>query len=268
MKHWGRAMAKKRIMALALAIVALGLSVTGVVIAATDSNPGSLTRDPLALNGYPPSSAELAVTVSTGSNVSVNATVNVNFKTGRIAALVHFPLVIATASLNLIFADNKLYARSAEVTNGPWLEAKVTTPSLFGASLELTKPDIALIAGFHKGVSTSGYSTTYIFTRRDVPMTSVVGASYSKLGSLRWTITVGRQGEVEATTVVEKTRHATTTLNATVLSYNQPVHIDVPSAASTQPLSTSMLAKVLKSVNFDSVLIPSGVRSLGQSTIS
>ena len=33
-------MAKKRIMGLALAIIALGLTVTGVVIAATDSNPG------------------------------------------------------------------------------------------------------------------------------------------------------------------------------------------------------------------------------------
>jgi hypothetical protein len=263
-------MAKKRIMALALAIVALGLTVTGVVIAATDSNPGGLTKDPLALNGYPPSSADLAVTVSTGANVSVNATVDVNFKTGRIAALVHFPLVITTASLNLVFADNKLYARSAEVANGPWLEAKVTTPNLFGASLELTKPDIDLITGFHKDVSSSGYSTTYVFTRRDVPMTSVVesASAYSTLGSLRWTITVGRQGEVEASTVVEKTPHATTTLSVTVLSYNQPAKIEVPSAATSQPLSGSMLAKLLKSVNFNSVLIPSEVRSLGQSTIS
>jgi hypothetical protein len=263
-------MAKKRIMALALAIIALGLTVTGVVIAATDSNPGSLTKDPLALNGYPPSSANLAVTVSTGDDVSVSATVNVNFKTGRIAALVHFPLVIATASLNLVFAQNKVYARSAEVSNGPWLEAKLSTPNLFGASLELTKPDIDLITGFHKEVSSSGYSTTYVFTRHDVPLTSVISSAtaYSKLGSIRWTITVGSQGEVESTTVVEKTAHSTTTLNVIVLSYNQPAHIDVPTSANTQPLSNSMLAKLLKSVNFNSVLIPSGVRSLGQSTIS
>jgi hypothetical protein len=109
-----------------------------------------------------------------------------------------------------------------------------------------------------------------VFTRDDVPMTSVVGsaAAYSKLGTIRWTITVGSEGEVEASTVVEKTRHATTTLNVTVLSYNQPARIDVPSAATSQSLSSSMLAKLLKSVNFSSVLIPSGVRSLGQSTIS
>jgi hypothetical protein len=263
-------MAKKRIMALALAIVALALTVTGIVIAATDSNPGSLTKDPLALNGYPPSSADLAITVTTGNDISVTATANVNFKTGRIAALVHFPLVITTASLNLVFADNKLFARSAEVTNGPWLETKVTTPNLFGASLELTRPDLDLITGFHKEVLTSGDSTTYVFTRRDVPLTSVIGSAsaFSTLGSLRWTITVGRQGEVEASTVVEKTHHKTTTLSVTVLSYNQPAQVVVPPAASTQPLSGSMLAKLLKSVNFNSLLIPSGVRSLGQSTIS
>ena len=137
-------------------------------------------------------------------------------------------------------------------------------------SLELIKPDIDLISGFHKTASANGYSTTFVFSRNDVPMTGVIGSStaYSTLGSLRWTITVGSQGEVEASTVVEKTRHATTTLNVTVLSYNQPTHIDVPSATNTQPLSTSMLAKLLKSVNFNSVLIPSSVRSLGQSTIS
>jgi hypothetical protein len=68
--------------------------------------------------------------------------------------------------------------------------------------------------------------------------------------------------------VVEKTPHATTTLNVTVLSYNEPTRIDIPAKATTQPLSGSMLAKLLKSVNFNSVLLPSAVRSLGQSTVS
>jgi hypothetical protein len=263
-------MAKKRIMALALAIVALALTVTGVVIAATDSNPAGLQKDPLVLNGYPPSSADLAVTVSTGSDVTVNANVNVNFKTDRIAANVHFPLVITTASVNAVFANNRLYARSADVANGPWLDAKVETPDLFGFSLEFTKPDIDLITGFQKKVTTSGYSTTYVFTRNDVPLSSAIGpaSAYSKLGSIRWTITVGSQGEVSASTLVEKSRHATTTVSATVLSYNQPAHIDVPTSASSESLSTSMLAKLLKSVNFNSLLIPSAFRSLGQSSIS
>jgi hypothetical protein len=263
-------MAKKRIMALALVIVALGLTITGVVLAATDSNPAGLKKDPLVLNGYPPSTAQLAVTVSTGPNVTVSANVNVNFKTDRIAANVHFPLVIATASINAVFANNKLYARSADVANGPWFDAKVTTPNLFGFSLEFTKPDIDLITGFQKTVTKSGYSTTYTFTRSDVPLSSAIGPStqYSKLGSIRWIIIVGSEGEVASSTLVEKTRHATTTIHATVLSYNQTAKIDVPTSASSESLSSPMLTKLLKSVNFNSLLIPSAFRSLGQSSIS
>ncbi|MGC1239687.1 MAG: hypothetical protein WA860_12960 [Acidimicrobiales bacterium] len=263
-------MAKKRIMALALAIVAFGLTVTGIVFAATDSNPAGLQKDPLVLNGYPPSSADLAVTVSTGSNVTVSATVNVNFKSDRIAADVHFPLVITTASVNAVFANDRLYARSADVANGPWFDAKVTTPDLFGFSLEFTKPDVDLITGFHKTVTQSGYSTTYVFTRNDVPLSSAIGPStqLSRLGSIRWTITVGSQGEISASTLMEKTLHATTTVSATVLSYNQPAKIVVPTSASSESLSSPMLAKLLKSVNFNSLLIPSAFRSLGQSTIS
>jgi hypothetical protein len=257
-------------MALALAIVALGLTVTGVVLAATDSNPGGLKKDPLVLNGYPPSSANLSVSVSTGSNVTVNANVNVNFKTDRIAANVHFPVVVTTASVNAVFANNRLYARSADVANGPWFDANVTTPDLFGFSLEFTKPDIDLITGFQKSVTKSGYSTTYTFTRSNVPLSSAIGPStqYSKLGSIRWTITVGSQGEVSASTLVEKTRHATTTVDVSVLSYNKPAKIDVPTSASSESLSSPMLTKLLKSVNFNSLLIPSAFHSLGQSTIS
>ena len=166
-------MLKTRVMATALAVVALALTVTGVVIAATDSNPGDLAKDALVLNGYPPKTAQLAVTVSTGSDVSVDATVNVNFRTNRIAAVARVPLVITTAAVNLVFANNELYARSADVDNGPWFKASVTTPPLFGFSLEFTKPDIDLITGFHKKVTSSGYSTTYVFTRDDVPLSSV-----------------------------------------------------------------------------------------------
>ncbi|MGC2485963.1 MAG: hypothetical protein WA359_06960 [Acidimicrobiales bacterium] len=263
-------MLKTRVMAIALAVVALGLTVTGVVIAATDSNPGDLAKDGLVLNGYPPTSAQLAVTVSTGSDVTVDATVNVNFKTNRISAVARVPLVITTASVNLVFANNELFARSADVQNGPWFKSSVTTPPLFGYSLEFTKPDIDLITGFHESVTKSGYSTTYVFTRDNVPLSSVFApaSAYSVLGSVRWTITVGSQGEVTASTLVEHARHLSTTITATVLSYNQPAHIAIPTSANSQSLSTGGLSSILDEVNFNSLLIPSALRSLGQTSIS
>ena len=101
-------------------------------------------------------------------------------------------------------ANDHLYARSADVSNGPWYETSFTTPQLFGVSLELTKPDIDLITGFHKSVTTAG-------TRRPTPSLastscsrrcSAPSKSLSKLGSVRWTITVGSQGEATASTLV------------------------------------------------------------------
>src|SRR5271155_68854 len=148
-----------RFMAPVLAVVACALTVLGVVIAATDSNPAGLAKDPLTLNGYPPKTADLGVTLTSGSGVRLTANVEVNFKSDRAAADVSFPLVVTSAEIDLRLAKGHLYARAADQASGPWLVTSLATPSLFGVSLELTRPDIDLITGFHKRVVTSGYST-------------------------------------------------------------------------------------------------------------
>jgi hypothetical protein len=260
----------KRVMAVIIAVVALALTVFGVVVAATNSNASSVGKDPLALNGYPPKSADFYVTLSTGEGVNLNANVGVNFTTNEAEGVVHFPLVITTASVNIILAKDHLYARSADVSNGPWLSAHLTVPNLFGISLELTKPDIDLISGFTKTETKSGYSTTYHFFRDDVAFSHVLasGKANSVLGSIRLSITVGSQGELTQTSVIEKTKHSTIRLSVTVLSYNQPVTVAVPSAKNTEPLSRSGFAKLLGSVNFATLLIPSGLSSLSQASVS
>jgi hypothetical protein len=260
----------KRLMATTIAVVALLLTVFGVVVAATNSNSLSGGKDPLRLNGYPPKTADLYVTLSTGSNVKLNANVDVNFGTGRVSAVVHFPLVIATASVDVIAAHDRLFVRSADVSSGPWLSTHQSLPDLFGVSLELTKPDIDLITGFKKTESKSGYSTTYDFIRDGVAFTHLFDAANatSTLGSLQWSITVGSQGELTQSAVVERTTHATVKLNVTVLSYNQPVHIVIPSAANLEPLSGTGFGKLLSGVNFSSLLIPSGLTSFSQSSLT
>ena len=40
-----------------LGVVATGLTILGIVFAATDPNPSGIAKDPLALNGYPPKTA-------------------------------------------------------------------------------------------------------------------------------------------------------------------------------------------------------------------
>jgi hypothetical protein len=264
-------------MALALVVVAIALTVAGVVIAVTDSNPGGLAKDPLALNGYPPSSANLLVTVSTGAPFSLNANVAVNFKSNRIDAVVRFPLVVVTAAVELRLIHNHIFARSADASSGPWLAAALKTPALFGLALEMTKPDIYLITGFdHKTVSKSGHSTTYDFYRDRIAVSSFGGTATSSsmatplpvVGSVRWIITVGSQGEVSQSTLTVKTKKSEMTLSVTALSYNRPTHIAVPPATSVKPIANSVLEKLLSSLGVNSILVPRDFTSLAQASLS
>ncbi|MCU1362610.1 MAG: hypothetical protein JWM55_438 [Acidimicrobiaceae bacterium] len=261
---------KKRVMAITIGVVALLLTVVGVVAAATDSNSPSVGKDPLALNGYPPKTADLVVTVSTGSNVQLNANVGLNFATGGASAVVHFPLVITTASVDVVAAKGHMYVRSADVSNGPWLSTHLSLPNLYGVSLELTKPDVELITGFHETVSKSGYSTTYHLSRDDVAFSHLFAGANARstLGTIQWSITVGSQGELTQSTVVEQTKKSTVKVSVSVLSYNQPVRVAIPSARNREPLSGSGFAKLLSSVNFSSLLIPSGLASFSQSSLT
>ncbi len=260
----------KRLMTFTIAVVALALTITGIVLAATDPDPAELGKDPLALNGYPPHSANLALTLSTSSGLGLNANLSVNFLDNRVSALVSFPTLVTTSAVDLTMAKNHLYARSADVSSGPWYDTPFTTPSLFGVSLELTKPDIYLIAGFKKSVSRSGYSTTYTFRRSHVVLSRLLEPSkgLSSLGSVHWSITVGSQGEASASTLVITSKHATTTVSVKVLSYNQPAQIALPPSANLQPLARSGLEKLLKSQDFSSLLIPRGLTSLSQTSLS
>jgi hypothetical protein len=261
---------KQHFKALALAAVALALTVTGIVIAATDPNPGSLAKDPLVLNGYPPKTATLLVNVSTGASAGLSANVAVDFDNSRVDAVIHFPLVISTAAIELRAINKHLYARSADVSSGPWLSVDYKLPALFGVALELTRPDINLITGFTKTVTKSGYSTTYSFYRDHVALESLLGqkSSTSTLGSVRWTITVGSQGEVSQSTLQVKSKHSTTMLSVSVESYNAPVTISAPKAKDVSPISSSALEQLLSAEKFTSFLIPADFTSLTQANVS
>ncbi len=256
----------KRLPTIVLAVVAIALTVTGIVLAATDPNPRGGASDHLALNGYPPRSAQLLVTVSTGQAYSLSANVNVNFDSNNVEAIVHFPMVFALASVDLKLVNNHLYAGSAEATSGPYFSIALKQPSLFGVALEMTKPDIALITGFSKSITRNGDFTTYDFRRSGVAISNVLGGSKSPamIGSLVWTITVGKQGEVTQSTLVVKGPRSVTTLSATVISYNQSAKISAPPAAQVKPVNASVITSLLGSVPLSTVLMPQNLTSLGQ----
>jgi hypothetical protein len=257
-------------MAVVIAVVALSLTVLGIVLAATDPNPVGIGKDPLALNGYPPRSAVLSLSLTTSSGLGLNANVTANFRDDRASGLVSLTTIESPSSVDVVMANNHLYARSADVSNGPWFATPFKTLNLFGVSLELTKPDIDLISGFHKSVTQSGYSTTFTFSRKHVVLTRLLGSSksLSTLGSVHWTITVGSQGEATSSTLVIHSKHATTTITARVLSFNQSAKIAIPTPKNVRALSLSGLEKLLKGKDFASLLIPRDLTSLSQTSIS
>ncbi len=255
--------------ALALAVLALALTVTGVVVAATDPNPAGVARDPLALNGYPPKSATLQVSVSNGSSVALSANVSVNFTNNRVDAIVHFPTASNSAAVEARLIADELYVRSANVSSGPWFGLTLRAPSLFGVALELTKPDLYLINGFAKSTSKSGYATTYYFTRHDVAVGSPLSSSSpSSLGSLLWSITTGSQGEVTASSLRVTSKRRVTTISIAVLHYNQSVSVARPLGGDVRALSASAAAALLRSQSFSSFVVPRNFLALPVTRLS
>jgi hypothetical protein len=264
----------KRLAPVTLIAVALALALTGVIYAATDSNPAGIPKDPLALNGYPPKTADFELKVSTGAAYSLNANVDVNFAKNSAQAQLLVPLVFSATSINLRLINGQLYVGSSNLSSifgAGWISTSVKTPSLFGLSLELTKPDIALISGFSKKtVTKSGYLTTYHYQRDNVIL-SLPSSSPVKMPSgatIDVNITVGSQGELTAATVSETSKTSKVLISLNVLSYNQPVHISAPPSNDVKKVNISILQKLLSETPYKKLFSPKNLGSLGKIQIS
>jgi hypothetical protein len=239
-----------------IAVVALALTATGVVVALTDSNPTGLAKDPFNLNGYPPKSAQLSLRVTTGQGAALSATINVNFPRNAIESFVQFPMVFAAINEDVRVVNGEFYLRSANVANGPWLAMPLKSPNLFGLSLELVRPDVALITGLNKSVRKSGYETIYTFTRHDVALNALTGATTSTLGSVKLTITTGAYGEAVAATLVLATGRHVTTIAVNVLAYNQSVNVAAPAKRDVRPVPPALLKTLTGSLARSGVVVP------------
>ncbi len=260
----------KRLAPLTLAAVALALTLTGVIYAATDSNPSAIPKDPLVLNGYPPKSADFQIKVSTGQTYSLSANVDVNFRKNTVQAQVLIPLLFSATAVDLRLVHGMLYVGSPNLSSifgTSWVNTPVSSPSLFGLSLELTKPDISLISGFnHQSVTKNGYLTTYHYQRDNVILgtTSKSPIKMPAIATVNISITVGSQGELSAATVSETSKSSTLTLNLNVLSYNQPVHVTAPAANEVKAVNISSLLKLLNATPLRSLLSIKNLGNLGK----
>jgi hypothetical protein len=259
----------KRVAPVALAAVALALTLTGAIYAATDANPAAIPKDPLALHGYPPKTANLQITVSTGQAYNLTANVVVNFRKNQVEAQLLVPLLFSATAVDLRLVHGDLYVGSpnlSSIFDASWITTHVSTPSFFGLSLELTKPDISLISGFNKKSTTkSGYLTTYRFQRDNVILTTPSKSPIKMPASatVDISITVGGQGEFTSATVSETSKTSTLKLTLNVLTYNQPTHIVAPPASDVKPVSSAALQKLLNETPLKGLLSMKDLGSLG-----
>ncbi len=264
----------KKFAASALAVVALGLTATGVVLAATDPNPGGTQGDLLALNGYPPHSAQLRVVISTGQAYDVTADVNVNFVTNAVSAQLHVPLGFSAARIDLRLVGGHLYASSPSLgaqLGSKWLSTTSTSASLYGLSLEMTRPDISLISGFpEETVTHNGSYTTYRYHRDNVAITAPSGLPIvtPTRAAIDFSITLGRQKELTATSFKVTSTRSTAWVSVTVLSYNKAAHIVAPPARDVTPVNGGQIGGLFGSSSLGNLLNPKAITSLGQISLS
>lgn len=263
----------KRSAGIALAVFATALTVFGVTYAATDSNSSGVAKDPFVLHGYPPKSADLLVTISTGQAYTLSANVNVNFNTSSVEAVVHFPLVFSVTSVDLRLVGKRVYAQAADISSGTWLAFPIHPPAFFGLSLEMTKPDISFIKGLKEtSVTKSGYETTYNYSRDNVALRNLVGVAKNAvvLGSLKLSVSEGASQEFTGGVMTMKSAHASTKVTVQVLSYNQPASIAAPSPSNVKTVVGSTLPQLFKSSSITSILIPEDFTALilGSQTVS
>jgi hypothetical protein len=258
-----------RSLGVTIGLVASALTITGVVLAASDPNPsGKPLRDPLELNGYPPTSVGIGLSVSSDSQFSVQGEIDYNFANDTASAQLQIPLALSSAVFAIRAVDGHVFAYNANLNSANhinWYDEPLKWPSLYGGALELTKPDISFITGFPThSVTHHGYYTTYTFARQGITVTPLSAhRAHSTLGNETWTITTGAQGEVTGSSLTIRTAHAFTTITATVLWYNHRVTVVAPPRTDWTPVPKALIASVRRTQLLQDFVIPTSIFTLG-----
>ncbi len=265
----------QRVGAAVLAAVALALTTTGVVLAATDSNPnpGARAVDRLALNGYPPKTATIAISLDAGGT-TLSGTVGIDFVHDAAQASLNLPLGAAAIGAQLVLTPHHLYIGSSNLTGivgRPWLAETVHTPSLYDWSLEATHPDVSMIQGYQSSSITHAPNlTTYHFTYlgAHLPVPGLLRSVVPSAGRVDIAISVGSQNQFTGATVVATSSTATASLSVTVLGYNQPLHIVGPPRSQVLPLTPGLAHRILRGLSGITQLLGPGAFGGGGATAS
>ena len=125
----------QRVGAVALAAVALALSIFGVVLAATDSNPAGTSNQALALNGYPPKTVDMQLTITSNGGSSILADAKIDFQKQLMKISMDIPSAFSSTPVEIVLTNSDLYVGSqglVSLAGKPWIsEALSSNPPFF-----------------------------------------------------------------------------------------------------------------------------------------
>jgi len=255
----------QRVGALALAAVALALSIFGVVLAATDSNPAGISDRAVALNGYPPKTVDMQLTITSNGGSSILADAKIDFQKQFMHISMDIPSAFSSTPVEIVVTNSDLYVGSqglVSLAGKPWIsEALTTNPPFFGLSLEMTKPDVALVTSYRRLLTQhDGELTTYNFGRAMVLRPLTNGQIKKPVsGSMNFSITTGKEGQVTAANVTFSSPSHSISVTSRILSYNQPVKVKMPPASQVASNQQTLITSLWNALPVAEMLSPTNL---------
>ncbi|MEI6709580.1 MAG: hypothetical protein WCL17_01195 [Actinomycetota bacterium] len=243
-----------KVPAILIAVAAFVLSATGVVLAATDSNPHGYQVDPLSLHGYVPKSADIQITIAANSSPLITGEMQVDFGRSVGDLKMGTSVLGIGAQLHMILAHEHVYLVNGGTLNRPYVNLGKVGVSWLGVSFEMAHPQVNLLAGAgaHDTVTTNAQGET-VHTLNLTSGSLKLGGNLSMGSVAKLVITVGRGGELTGVKVQLRSQKSSEDITLKVLSYNQKVQVTAP-RPSQIPTKSGGLGQLLKLLNVSSAI--------------
>ena len=253
---------RQKILGVALGVVALSLSAVGISIAAYDSNSTASRDASLALHGRNPTSARVALTISTGQLYDVTGTIDFDFVNNRAVATLAVPTVFSTTTVRAVLTGQELLIGSSALDSfvkKSWIAIPIANSfALFPIEGEMAKiridiPILRKLPGLDRlgteKITHDGPFTTFTLSSRHFRLapTSTKGSLIPTSANVRVAVTVASAGQLADLTLIVTSSTLNVSIDAKVLAYNAPVTIAVPSSTQVQPLNSALSRRLFTS---------------------
>lgn len=237
-----------KVPSIVIAVLATALSVTGVVLAATDPNPHGYRVDALNLHGYAPSTADVQISVVTNSMPLVSGDLQIDFQRSLGQLTMGTSVLGSSAQFKMILANQHAYLVNGGTAARPYVDLGAFAVSWLGVSFEMAHPQVNLLAGaIGTDVVTTGPQGEKIHTFQLNGNSIPVGSGFALKNTASLSVTIGRGGELTGVGIQVRSKKVSEEINLTVLSYNKKVTVSAPdsSQVSTQAGGLQNLLKLM-----------------------